>query len=291
MSWRLVRSLERLREQVRAAAPRSVPPATVASAWGTIGDAAHSSTSDHSPHVYAALGPTPVVCAADFPHAPALGLDGGLFAEALRRSRDPRIAYVIFNRRIFSSTNAPWTWRTYSGSDPHDTHWHVSVVHTAAADDTRSWAMPGTAGAAGGSVTLTLDTEHIDPTGRRLALGTCIAEGHNRSLAAAAALDRLEAQAAADVTRDAAALAAIQALAGDRDTAGIIAAVREEAANTRAAVAALQQDNNALRTQLAALPELTVAAMRELVGDPQADLSDEAIETALRRVFADAGAA
>jgi hypothetical protein len=144
MAWRLVRSLDRLRQQVRAAAPRSAPPATAASAWGTIGDTAHTSTSDHSPHTYAALGSTPVVCAADFPHAPALGLDGGVFAEALRRSRDPRIAYVIFNRRIFSSTNSPWTWRAYTGSDPHDTHWHVSVVHTAAADDTRDWAMPGT---------------------------------------------------------------------------------------------------------------------------------------------------
>lgn len=149
MAWRLVRSLDRLRQQVRTAAPRAAPPATAASAWGTIADAAHSSTSDHAPHTYAALGSTPVVCAADFPHAPTLGLDGGVFAEALRRSRDPRIAYVIFNRRIFSSTTSPWTWRTYTGSDLHDTHWHVSTVHTAAADDTRDWAMPGVAEATG----------------------------------------------------------------------------------------------------------------------------------------------
>lgn len=143
MAWRLVRSLDTLRSQVRAAAPRAVPPATPASAWGTIGDTAHTSTSDHAPHVYSALGSTPVVCAHDFPHAPALGLDGGRFAEALRQSRDPRIAYVIFNGRIFSSTNTPWVWRAYTGSDRHETHWHVSTVRTAAADDTRPWAMPG----------------------------------------------------------------------------------------------------------------------------------------------------
>jgi hypothetical protein len=143
---------------VRAAAPRAVPPATPASAWGTIGDTAHTSTSDHSPHTYAALGSMPVVCAADFPHAPALGLDGGAFTEALRQSRDARIAYVIFNGRVFSSTNAPWVWRTYTGSDRHDTHWHVSVVHTARADDTSPWQMPGAA-ATGDDVNLN------DPTG------------------------------------------------------------------------------------------------------------------------------
>lgn len=146
MAWRLVRSLDTLRAQVKAAAPRAVPPATPAAAWGTVGDLAHQSgTSDHNPAVYKALGSTPVVCAADFPHAPALGLDGHAFTEALRQSRDPRIGYVIFDGRIFSSTNAPWTWRTYTGSDRHGDHWHVSGVHTALADDTRPWRMPGAA--------------------------------------------------------------------------------------------------------------------------------------------------
>lgn len=146
MAWRLVKSLEVLNTQVRQAAPRAVPPATPASAWGTIGDLAHQSgTSDHNPATYAALGSTPVVCARDFPHAPALGLDGGAFTEALRQSRDKRIAYVIFNGRIFSSTNTPWTWRTYTGSDKHRDHWHVSVVHTAAADSTAPWQMPDAA--------------------------------------------------------------------------------------------------------------------------------------------------
>lgn len=152
MAWRLVKSLDTLRSQVRAAAPRAVPPATPTGSWGTIGDAAHSSSSDHSPHVYAALGPVPVVCAADFPHAPALGLDAGAFTEALRQSRDPRIAYVIFNGRIFSSTNTPWIWRTYTGGDQHRTHWHVSVVHTAAADDTSPWRMPSGASTGDGTM-------------------------------------------------------------------------------------------------------------------------------------------
>jgi hypothetical protein len=148
MTWRLVRALEILRQQVRAAAPAAVPPATPASAWGTVGDLAHQSgASDHNPATYAALGSTPVVCAADFPHAPGLGLDGARFAEALRLSRDPRIGYVIFKGRIFSGHVAAgtpaFTWRAYNGADDHSTHWHVSTVHTAAADNTALWAMPG----------------------------------------------------------------------------------------------------------------------------------------------------
>lgn len=150
MVWRLVRSLETLRANTRTAAPRAAPPATPASAWGTVGDNLHDSTSDHTPKIYPALGSTAVVCAADFPHAPALGLDGGAFTEAIRLSRDPRVGYVIFNGRIFSGhlvgSVLPFTWRPYSGSDRHDTHYHVSTVHTALADDTRPWRMPGSTG-------------------------------------------------------------------------------------------------------------------------------------------------
>jgi hypothetical protein len=259
-----------------------VPPATPASSWGTLGDTAHTSASDHSPHVYAALGSVPVVCAADFPHAPALGLDGGVFAEALRRSRDPRIAYVIFNRRIFSSTVSPWTWRTYTGSDPHDTHWHVSVVHTVAADDTRSWAMPGTAGAAGGSVT-TLDSTHNPPWGDKVprSLAQLIWEGDDldrytfEAIAArypsgqAAAVKRIELlllAVAAKVDIDPTELAEIKASAEAGAKAGVLAA-------QEGLIAALK------------------AALVDMVGNPNVDLSDEAIEAALRRVFADAAQA
>ncbi|MFG1776605.1 peptidoglycan-binding protein [Micromonospora sp. NPDC049048] len=136
--WRVVRSLDRLNEQIRAASPRAVPPATPAVSWGSIADSAHSTTSDHYPHFYEALGKTAVVCARDFPHAPALGLDAHAVAEQLRLSRDPRIAYVISNGRI-TGPGRGWEWDDYSGSDPHDTHIHVSTVRTAAADDSRDW--------------------------------------------------------------------------------------------------------------------------------------------------------
>jgi hypothetical protein len=87
------------------------------------------------------LGTIAVVCARDFPHAPELGLDGGVITEHMRRARDGRVQYIIFNRRI-TGVNYGWQWQTYTGSDPHDTHFHVSSVHTVAADGTQAWSLP-----------------------------------------------------------------------------------------------------------------------------------------------------
>ena len=136
--WRVVESLQTLNRQMRAAFPRAVPPATPATSWGSIADDAHSSSSDHYPHYYSALGAMAVVCARDFPHAPKLGLDAHAIAERLRRSRDSRIGYVISNGRI-TGPNHEWEWDHYDVDDPHDTHIHVSTVHSKAADDRRDW--------------------------------------------------------------------------------------------------------------------------------------------------------
>src|SRR5262249_4865957 len=118
MSWRLAKSLVTLRQQVDLEAPHRRKGDD-----GTIGDASHASRqSDHNPN---AAG---VVCALDLTHDPRPGgFNSYNFAELLRRKRDPRIKYVVSNRRIFSSTHAPWTWRKYSGNNPHDRHVHISV--------------------------------------------------------------------------------------------------------------------------------------------------------------------
>lgn len=128
-AWRVAQSLLVLRDQVDA-----MYPARSRSSDGTIGDAAHAgTTSDHNPDSGG------VVRAMDLTHDPAHGADMGRLAEALRVSRDPRIKYVIFSRRIFSATASPWTWRTYTGSNPHDHHMHVSVVGDDRADSTTRW--------------------------------------------------------------------------------------------------------------------------------------------------------
>lgn len=130
-SWRLAHSLDRLRDQINAAYPeRDV------TSDGTIGDQAHASRkSDHNPN---GAG---VVTALDITD------DDGLVDSvwnAIRRSRDPRVKYAIHDGRIFSSydhADGPaWTWRPYSGSNPHTLHGHLSVSSDPALyDDPAPW--------------------------------------------------------------------------------------------------------------------------------------------------------
>lgn len=104
---------------------------------GTIGDASHSSrTSDHNPDSRG------IVHAADLTHDPAHGCDAHAQADAIRlRARagqEPRLKYVISNRRIASPT-ADWAWRSYSGSNPHDHHAHFSVNSGSIENDGSPW--------------------------------------------------------------------------------------------------------------------------------------------------------
>lgn len=136
MTWRVARSLDTLLAEVNAAAPNRSKVAD-----GSIGDTSHQARpSDHNPNSEG------VVRARDFTHDPAGGLDAGQLAEHVRRfgiTGHPALgagAYVIWNRRIASATYG-WTWRPYSGSNPHDHHCHVSVSTAATGyDSTAPWA-------------------------------------------------------------------------------------------------------------------------------------------------------
>jgi hypothetical protein len=103
---------------------------------GGIGDAAHAATaSDHNPDS------SGVYHARDFTHDPAGGLDGWWLADTLLRSRDKRIKYIIWQRRIvdFRAGFNPFVWTAYTGSNPHDKHVHVSVMSGALGDQTQSF--------------------------------------------------------------------------------------------------------------------------------------------------------
>jgi hypothetical protein len=124
-NWRVAKCLLKLREQINARFPGRKKASD-----GTIGDTNHCpGTSDHCPNF--ASGGVGIVTAMDITHDPAHGLDAGVVAEALRVSRDPRIKYIISNRRIanFQALDgAPaFAWRPYTGSNPHTKHFHVSV--------------------------------------------------------------------------------------------------------------------------------------------------------------------
>jgi len=62
----------------------------------------------------------------DLTHDPNHGIDCARIAESIRRSRDPRVEYVIFDGRYFSAREG-WRWRPYQGDNPHSKHMHVSV--------------------------------------------------------------------------------------------------------------------------------------------------------------------
>lgn len=121
MSYRLAKSLSKLRSQVDARVPLRSKKAD-----GWIGDAKHASRkSDHNPWVRE--GNLGVVTAIDITHDPAGGLHARELAEALVASRDPRIKYVISEGQICSSKQQPWVWRKYTGSNGHFHHVHISV--------------------------------------------------------------------------------------------------------------------------------------------------------------------
>lgn len=84
--------------------------------------------------------------AVDLSDDKANGCDADALAEALRVRRDPRVLYVISNRRMYSSYPArgypAWTWRPYTGSNPHETHTHISLTEEAVFSTAPWWPDP-----------------------------------------------------------------------------------------------------------------------------------------------------
>ena len=140
MRWHLANALETLRAQVNVKFPTRSKDSD-----GSIGDAAHASrSSDHNPWISDGSG-TNVVSAIDITHDPKSGCDSYALAEALRAARDPRVKYIISNRKICAGSDGPqpWAWRPYSGANPHDHHVHISVKSDKAHyDNSGPWLLP-----------------------------------------------------------------------------------------------------------------------------------------------------
>ena len=112
-SWRAANSLITLRDQLNA-----LYPARSKVSDGLVGDAAHATTiSDHNPNSNG------VVTAFDITQDPANGLDIQQLANTLVTHNDPRIKYIIANKRLWMSGK----WVNYFGVDPHTNHLHLSV--------------------------------------------------------------------------------------------------------------------------------------------------------------------
>lgn len=127
--WKLAPCLVAMEAEADRIAPRRRRTSD-----GSIGDQAHAvRRSDHNPDEE---GVTDWVDALDISHDPANGMDIHAHARTIAARRDPRIDYIISNRRIWSRANP--TWRTYKGDNPHTLHAHFSVVD-AGRGDTSPW--------------------------------------------------------------------------------------------------------------------------------------------------------
>ena len=142
-NWRVAKGLLALRDQVNAKFPGRSKASD-----GTIGDEHHcghsGASSDHCPHV--SDGGVGVVTAMDITHDPAHGLNSEALAEAIRQSRDPRVKYIISNRKIanFQALDGkpPFAWRDYNGANPHNKHVHISMRgEKSHYDNTTSWTI------------------------------------------------------------------------------------------------------------------------------------------------------
>lgn len=133
--WRVARSIETLGRSLEAIYPDRYP------VDGTVGDLSHQARkSDHNPND---LG---VVTAIDVGISTIA--EGSRIVSALVDSRDPRIKYLIFNRRIWRSYRKPnlpaWTPAPYTGSNPHKSHLHLSVsARPEKYDDASAWDLSG----------------------------------------------------------------------------------------------------------------------------------------------------
>jgi hypothetical protein len=120
-NWRLAYSLEKLRNQANALAPKRSKASD-----GTIGDGAHKETkSDHNARCLDGKNPL-VVTALDITHDPKNGLNSYDVAEALRLSKDPRIKYIISCGKIAHASKG-FKWQKYNGKNSHCHHVHISV--------------------------------------------------------------------------------------------------------------------------------------------------------------------
>ena len=138
MTYRLAKSLDKLRSQINAAFPNRDK-----SSDGWIGDTKHASRkSDHNPWVKDKNG-VGVVTALDTDEDLAPDVHSiEAIVSAIRASRDPRVKYIIYEGRITVAGSNLQQWKKYTGPNPHNHHFHISVNSDPKLyDSTAEWAI------------------------------------------------------------------------------------------------------------------------------------------------------
>ena len=106
----------------------AIAPKRMKASDGLLPSAAHlkaSPSSDHNTGL-----------AVDLTLDPKNGIDCELIFEKLKE--DERVAYLIFNKKIWSRQRRKEGNRKYSGSNPHTKHLHISI-NDSHANDTSPW--------------------------------------------------------------------------------------------------------------------------------------------------------
>lgn len=148
-AWKLVPALVSLRNELNQLAPGRDKASD-----GSIGDAAHAAagTSDHLPDEQATALRNRDADAVNEVHAVDVDKDlkksGWSMDRCVqiivlrhRTGQDDRLAYVIWNRKIWSASSG-WAARAYNGPNPHDKHAHFSAKYGSKQEvDTRPWGL------------------------------------------------------------------------------------------------------------------------------------------------------
>jgi len=133
-------SAKKLRQQCTDAWPKRNQASD-----GIVPSAAHTKESPNSDHEPGKAG----YChAVDITHDPNNGCDAGKVLAAIVASRESRFKYGIYNKQITygagstPSGKSPWIYYSYTGTNPHTKHAHVSIVDTkAACESTANWSI------------------------------------------------------------------------------------------------------------------------------------------------------
>lgn len=116
--WKLAPALIALEDEANRLAPRRSKGSD-----GSIGDLAHQARdSDHNPSGGFVYG-------IDLTHDPRGGFDAHAHVRDIARRKDPRVKYLISLGQFWKPDGKGW--RTYTGSNRHDKHAHVSLLSSA----------------------------------------------------------------------------------------------------------------------------------------------------------------
>ncbi len=177
-SWIVVPCLVRLRAEFNALAPGRDHASD-----GTIGDAAHSSSSDHTPDEMSdalrgrdsdGVNEVHAIDVDADLRAPGLSMEQ-VVQHILARCRsgaEKRLRYIIFNRRIWTSGN-DWRQQPYAGPNPHDKHAHFSSTYVTQLEaSTASWRLEELDMALSEEQTRTIVREELTAFGQRDPIAT-----------------------------------------------------------------------------------------------------------------------